>query len=180
MPDLRPADTLISYEKNAIRKMQRRMTQRILEELELNENSCVLDVGCGSGFSMEIVKCRVFGFDISSELLLGAKRKGIKNIVRANFKEIPFRDCVFDAVISVSALQQFEAKDRYDVEEHYFQIAKEFCRVLKRNGRAGIQFYPASEVEWKIAVKQFKKFFSGYIIEEGEGRKRKRYVILRK
>lgn len=183
MPDIRPVDTEKSYEKAAIRKTQVQMAQRILQELALDENSFVLDAGCGSGFSMEsalAISKNVFGFDISSELLLVAKRKGIRNLVRADFANIPFRENVFDAIISISALQWFYPKDEHDVKDHYAQIAKVFFRLLKSGGKAGLQFYPASEREWEIAVKCFKKLFGGYIIEEGEGRKRKRYLILEK
>lgn len=183
MPDIRPSDTEKSYEKAAIKKIQTAMARRILQELELEKKSLVLDAGCGSGFSMESANAlseNVFGFDISQELLLVAKRKGIKNIVRADFANIPFRENVFDAIISVSALQWFYPKDEHDVKYHYAQIAKEFFRLLKSGGKAGLQFYPASEREWEIAVKCFKKVFGGYIIEEGEGRKKKRYIILEK
>lgn len=183
MPDVRPIDTEKTYEKQAIRKTQIQIAQRILQEIELKEDSFVLDAGCGSGFSMETILQNTknnFGFDISSELLLVAKKKGIKNLVRAGFDEPPFRENIFDAIISVSALQWFYPKDEHDVKDHYAQIAKEFFRLLKSGGKAGLQFYPASEREWDIAVKCFRKLFGGYIIEEGEGRKRKRYIILEK
>ncbi len=183
MPDIRPIDTEKSYEKAAIRKAQIQMAQRILQELALSDSSFVLDAGCGSGFSMEsafAITNNSFGFDISSELLLVAKKKGIKNLVRASFNEPPFRENVFDAIISVSALQWFYPKDEHDLKDHYAQIAKEFFRLLKDGGKAGLQFYPATEKEWKIAVKCFRKLFGGYIIEEGEGRKKKKYLILEK
>ncbi|MFZ3077076.1 MAG: class I SAM-dependent methyltransferase [Candidatus Aenigmatarchaeota archaeon] len=183
MSDIRPIDTERSYEKAAIRKTQIEMAQRILQELTLDETSFVLDAGCGSGFSMENALAatkNVFGFDISSELLLVAKRKGIKNLVRADFESIPFRENNFDAIISLSALQWFDPKDEHDVKDHYAGIAKEFFRLLKSGGKAGLQFYPATEREWEIAVKCFRKLFGGYIIEEGEGRKKKRYLILEK
>lgn len=183
MPDIRPIDTEKSYEKAAIRKTQLQMAQRILQELALDENSFVLDAGCGSGFSMEsasAVTKNVFGFDISSELLLVAKRKGIRNLVHADFAAIPFRENIFDAIVSISALQWFNPKDEHDVKDHYALLAKEFFRLLKSGGKAGLQFYPATEREWEIAVKCFKKLFGGYIIEEGEGRKKKRYLILEK
>ncbi len=183
MPDIRPPDTEKSYEKSAIRKTQLRMAQRILQELALEKNSVVLDAGCGSGFSMEAASAfskNIFGFDISSELLLVAKRKGIKNLSRADFAAVPFRENLFDAIISLSALQWFSPKDEHDVKDHYARIAEEFFRALKTGGKAGLQFYPASEKEWEIAVKCFRKLFDGYIIEEGEGRKKKKYLILEK
>ncbi len=183
MPDIRPSDTEKSYEKAAIRKTQIQMAQRILQELALSDSSFVLDAGCGSGFSMEsalAITKNVFGFDISQELLLVAKRKGIKNLVRADFESIPFRGNAFDVIISVSAMQWFNPKDEHDVKDHYARLAKEFFRLLKSGGKAGLQFYPASERELEIAVKCFRKLFGGYIIEEGGGRKRKRYLILEK
>lgn len=183
MSDIRPADTEKSYEKAAIRKTQILMVQRILQELGLKKDFFTLDVGCGSGFSMEDVSAvskKLFGLDISPELLLVAKRKGIKNIVRADFEKIPFKENAFDMIISISALQWFNPRDEHDVKDHYALIAKEFFRLLKSGGKAGLQFYPASEREWEIAVKCFRKFFNGYIIEEGGGRKRKRYLILEK
>ena len=171
-----------NYDKNKrMKKIQTEMTKRALEFLELDKGK-VLDVGCGTGFSMQVIKdqgLEVIGIDISQPMLEIAKKKGFK-VKKADFQKIPFKDNEFDAIISISALQWVHGKSYEEILDYYAQTAKEFKRVLKRKGKAVFQFYPKTKKEFDLVIKIFKKFFKITIAEDfpDNPKKRKRYIIL--
>ena len=167
-----------------MRKTQTEMTQRIMSELELPPRSLVLDVGCGTGFSMQTVQqfgCVPVGMDISFDMLKLAKAKRMRFLIRGDFLRLPFKEKSFDALISVSTLQWVAGKTAEDIKDQYKMIAKESNRVLRPGGRAGIQFYPATPTEFEMVKRAFKSAaFGGHVLEEGSGKKLKRYLILQK
>ncbi|MBU5557621.1 MAG: class I SAM-dependent methyltransferase [Candidatus Aenigmatarchaeota archaeon] len=169
---------------SSIKKTQEEMTQHIMMELELPPRSLVLDVGCGTGFSMKVIEqfgCLPIGIDVSVEMLKLAKAKGMRLLVRGDWRNLPFRENSLDALISVSTLQWISGKTMEDVKRQYKKIATESNRVLKSRGKAGIQFYPATSAEFELVKKAFKgAAFGGHVTEEGSGKKLKRYLILQK
>ncbi|MFH1590105.1 MAG: class I SAM-dependent methyltransferase [archaeon] len=76
----------------------------IKENFEVKEDDLMLDVGCGTGFSSEVFKCKIIGLDPSAELL----KKCSFRTVKVGAEEIPFLDHYFDIVISVTAIHNFE------------------------------------------------------------------------
>lgn len=177
--------TALAYEKNKrMQKIQKEMTERAVELLGITHGR-VLDVGCGTGFSLKALKDAGFdvtGIDISDAMLDIARSKGF-NVKLADFRSLPFKANHFDAVVSVSALQWVHGKSYKDVVEYYRDIASEFKRVLKKNGRAVVQFYPKTEGEFSLCVNAFVR--AGFTVTIAEDypdvpKKRKRYIILRK
>lgn len=61
------------YESNTrIQTIQRQMAERAIELLNLEENSFVMDIGCGSGISGEVLTENNYiweGIDISRDML---------------------------------------------------------------------------------------------------------------
>ncbi|MFH0868184.1 MAG: class I SAM-dependent methyltransferase [Candidatus Woesearchaeota archaeon] len=91
----------------------------IKEALNIRNTDLLLDVGCGacvSGFN-----CRVLGIDPSVELL---KQNLGSQTILAKAENIPFRDNVFDKVISVTSMHNFD-----NIE----QSIKEIKRVGKKD-----------------------------------------------
>ena len=89
------------YEKNTrIQKIQREMTSRALEILELKPPASILDLGCGTGISMQVLKEAGFtvkGVDIAKPMLAIALQKGL-DVYEADFTvKIPFDSGNFDA-----------------------------------------------------------------------------------
>ena len=171
-----------NYEKNKRMKfIQKKMTQRALELLNL-EKGIILDVGCGTGFSMQEIQdsgFKVKGIDISQPMLDIAKKKGLM-VKKADFRKIPYKDNGFDAIISISALQWVHGKSYNEIVDYYSDTASEFKRVLKKKGKAVIQFYPKTKEEFNLMIKIFRKFFKIIIAEDFPDipKKRKRYIIL--
>lgn len=75
-----------------------------------------LDAGCGTGLStMELAKiCRkLVGVDISHRSLLKAREKVRGFFVRADVENLPFKDSIFDLVVSVTVMQNVPNPSRF-------------------------------------------------------------------
>jgi 18S rRNA (guanine1575-N7)-methyltransferase len=161
------------YDKSkSISKIQTNLTDLVLTELNLKPNSYILDAGCGSGISSSHLisnSHKVLGIDISKNMLELAKNKGIETL-HCSFEQILEKNNklnkTFDAIISISALQWVQGKNTLDEKEKYKKIAKEFHKILKENGKLGLQFYPSKEgLNLKQIFYIFKQSgFSGKII----------------
>ncbi len=163
---------------NAIRNIQHKITLRAIELAQWPKGARILDLGCGSGFSMEVLDSKGYksvGIDISDKMLQFAKESGF-DVRKADARELPFEDESFDGILSISMLQWLGKKD---VEK----VALECYRVLKQGGTGIIQFYPRSEDEMIRVGRAFVKagFTGEFAIDNPKNaRKRKIYLIVRK
>ncbi len=87
----------------------------IKENLEINSSDKLLDVGCGTGFSLDYFDCDCQGIEPSK---MGKEDR----IIKGKAENLPFKDNEFDIVISVTAIHNFD-----DIE----QGLKEIKRVGK-------------------------------------------------
>lgn len=157
----------------AFQRIQKKMTLEALKIGSFEIGSRVLDLGCGTGFSTKVLKDKGFkatGCDVNENMLYYAQEKGLK-VVKCDMKDLPFKDEEFDHLISISTIQWAKPKD-------YERIIEEAARVIKHS--AVIQFYPENEAEFKHFLSKTKKHFFAQVIKAGEGRKEKRYVMLKK
>ena len=81
----------------------------------------ILDLGCGTGLLQEFLQKKIYGVDISFQMLKRAKTKEV--VVQADMDFLPFFDSVFDAVLSFTSLQCLPSLD---------YIFGEVRRVLKK------------------------------------------------
>lgn len=103
--------------------------QRLLKTLIPNPNITAMDVCCGAGLYLSLLKEFVspnslYGTDISSGMLSLAK-KHCKNLTAASVYELPFPDNSFDMITASSALHHLD-----DIEK----AVSEIFRVLKPEG----------------------------------------------
>ncbi len=77
----------------------------IKEALNIKNNDLLLDVGCGTGLSSSL-NCKVIGIDPSLELL--KQNNNITEIILARAENIPFKNKIFDKVISVTSMHNFD------------------------------------------------------------------------
>lgn len=103
--------------------------------LPVTENSCILDLGCGTGLELEFYyqRCpsaKVTGIDLSSGMLAALEKKfagkDITLIVGSYFDE-PLGENIFDAVVSVESLHHF-------TKEEKMPLYANLCTALKENG----------------------------------------------
>ena len=94
------------------------ITNYLFDNLDLNKNNKILDIGCGSGFTTSICankvgnKGLVVGADISKPLLklLNQKYKKIKNIklIHTDIESYKFDEGYFDNVVSRFGIMFFD------------------------------------------------------------------------
>ncbi len=121
-------------------------TKKLVDSLEIRENTKVLDIACGKGstafYLAEKYGCQVVGIDISEELIKEAedtcKKKGLEDLVEFQLGDamnLPFNDEQFDVAISQGILVFVGDKTK---------TINEASRVIKNGGKAGWV-----ELSWK-------------------------------
>jgi ubiquinone/menaquinone biosynthesis C-methylase UbiE len=140
-----------------------KLTNLLLNNLEIPENPTILDLGCGSGYStFELARhCNYtgdfHGVDISPtsirNAVQSAKQKEISNISFhiGDVEELRFPESTFDIVLSNMCFQFIQDKKR---------ALSEAYRVLRPRGLVGflypgyLQYYEARELLIKV-VRQY-------------------------
>lgn len=112
----------------------------------------LLDVGCGTGLTTEAWECKRYGVDPAPKLLARARGKGEIEYKLAAAENIPYPDNYFDAVISVTAIQNFK-----DIEKGLSEIKR-----IGKN-RFVLSFLKKSEKREKI-INLIRKYFK---VEKG-------------
>jgi len=96
----------------------------------LSKNGLVLESGCGLGKWVLFFKNRGFkiiGCDIDYQALTSAKDYDPSAyLIRADVHNLPFKDCLFDAIISLGVIEHFKNGPH--------KILEETKRLLKPNG----------------------------------------------
>ncbi len=112
--------------------------RKFFHQLELNADSRLLDVACGSGgpalFTAHTTGCHVTGIDINqSGIRTGnqlAQARGLQSRVKFEHADasrlLPFPDASFDAIVSIDAMNHL-----YNRAE----VLEEWLRVLRPGGR---------------------------------------------
>jgi len=86
----------------------------------------MLDVGVGTGrfaFPLGERGLQIVGVDISVPMMRQARRKGLRGLVRADGRRLPFRDHTFDAVLIVHLLH---------LVNDWIEVVHEIGRVSSR------------------------------------------------
>ena len=153
----------------------------------------VLDMGCGTGFSSEILVSqgfKVVAVDILLDMIYNAKqKKGIYEeyesieLILADINHLPFRNSIFELTLSVSAynfiihgLEHIEEKNT-----RLYHTARMIFDILKPNGRVVIEFYPANEQELEMFTSSFiRNGFDGYYIKQRENQQSGQTFLLLK
>ncbi len=120
-----------TYDKYTFRYFMRRAQRNSINMIS-NKNFSALDVSCGTGEGLlmlrEKTSGRIAGVDISEEMLKIAKKKvGGKNIElkKGSVDKLIYDDETFDVVISTEAFHHYPNPEN---------AVKEMTRVLKKGG----------------------------------------------
>ncbi|KAK4647932.1 18S rRNA (guanine1575-N7)-methyltransferase [Podospora pseudocomata] len=201
----RPEDTLLAdvhYDdvearkyttSSRIQNIQASMTRRALELLDLKTPSLILDVGCGSGLSGEILSDIPpeeggphvwIGMDISPSMLDVALQRDVEgDLFLADIGQgVPFRAGTFDAAISISAIQWLCNAESSETSPQQ-RLARFFgglYQSLKRGGRAVCQFYPKNDVQKQMITSAAVKagFGAGMLEDDPDTKNVKVYLVL--
>ena len=146
-----------------MRRAQERIAYRVLELLELEPESSLLDIGSGPGYTSEVYRSEGYNvtcIDLIPAMVEKAKEKGFEAYEgdMRKIKEI-FINRKFDGAASVSALQWI--KDKQELQK----VAQGIYSILNRGAPLIIQFYPKSEQELKETASVFtQNGFNGQTI----------------
>lgn len=190
-PDLYYNDTTSrSYTTSSrIQHIQSLMTTRALSLLDLQHPSLILDIGCGSGLSGELLTASNhtwIGLDISSSMLSVARltRDVDGDLLLADMGHgLPFRPGSFDAAVSISAVQWLcNAESAHDADRPERRLARFFAGLfvgLRRGGRAVLQFYPRDSAQRDMICQAAIKagFGAGVLEDDGGTKNAKLYLV---
>ncbi|MFX0104677.1 MAG: methyltransferase domain-containing protein [Candidatus Hodarchaeota archaeon] len=161
--------------------------------IRTGKSPLVLDLGCGSGFSSEILienGFRVIGIDILYDMLskAGEKKKNFKEykdleLILADINYLPIKVNSVDHIISVSSynfithgLQNYGKKAKL-----LNDTAKYLNKILKNDGRVVIEFYPKDNQELKMFNKSFiNNGFEGFMVKNKPNQKSGQTFLLMK
>lgn len=176
-----------------IQNIQASMTRRALELLDLKSPSLILDVGCGSGLSGEILSSvepeeggphTWIGMDVSPSMLDIALQRDVEgDLMLADIGQgVPFRAGTFDAAISISAIQWLCSAETSDTSPvgRLTRFFNGLYASLKRGGRAVCQFYPKNDDQRQMITQAaVKAGFGAGMLEDDPGTKnQKLYLVL--
>ncbi len=153
----------------------------------------IVDLGCGTGFSTEILLERGFkvvGIDVLYDMLSKVKTKKnyMKNqknleLILADINYIPLRNSSINHALSISAYNfiTHKAESIRDKKKIANNTAKHLYKLMKSNGRIIIEFYPKNDNELEIFTSSFNNNgFSGFVIKQNPNQKSGQTFLLLK
>ncbi|UCC21293.1 MAG: class I SAM-dependent methyltransferase [Promethearchaeota archaeon] len=145
---------------------------------EMGESSLILDLGCGTGYSSEVLiqnGFRVVGVDILNDMLSKAREKKkiskeLKKLelILADINNLPIRNNSVDYIISISSYNFIiHGLENYGEKVKLLNnTGKNLNNFLKNKGRVVIEFYPKDDNELKIFNKSFiNNGFEGFVVK---------------
>jgi demethylmenaquinone methyltransferase/2-methoxy-6-polyprenyl-1,4-benzoquinol methylase len=105
----------------------------ILDKLKLKRKDKLLDVGCGTGFYLDLFDCDVTGVDLSEKLL--EQYKGEHQVILGSAESLDFPDNSFDIVMSITAIHNFENIEKGLKEIQRIGKDRFVFSVLKRSSK---------------------------------------------
>ena len=136
------------YESDAVSRRLATLQEAALEELALEGDDRLLDVGCGTGAAVRSaapVVARAVGVDLSAAMIARGRElaAGFRNVElrEADAEALPFADDAFTAVLCTTSLHHYPRPER---------AIAEIVRVLARGGRAVIGDYVTDRLTVRV------------------------------
>ncbi len=120
------------------------------------KNGLILDIGCGGGNEILAKKGRCIGVDFSTSSLKNAK-KIYSDVIKASINNLPFKDNLFESVVSLDVLGHIPAKEK-DV------VISEISRVLKKDGISAHFIETKSKDPITKKAEEYEELFYKYFI----------------
>ncbi|KIY43596.1 S-adenosyl-L-methionine-dependent methyltransferase [Fistulina hepatica ATCC 64428] len=171
-------------------QIQADMTYRALELLNLppEQPAFLLDIGCGSGLSGEILDEEGYiwaGVDIAPSMLQVALEREVEGdlFLQDIGQGFGFRPGSFDGAISISVLQWLlNAETSHESSSPPRRLARFFTTLhaaLRNPSRAVLQFYPScdAQVQLVTAAAQRAGFGGGIVVDYPNSNKAKKIFL---
>lgn len=178
------------YTNNSrIMEIQSSMSERAIELLALpDDRPCmILDLGCGSGLSGEVLEEQGHfwvGVDISQAMLnVALEREVAGDMLLGDLGQgVCFRAGSFDGAISISALQWLCNADKksHNPVQRLLKLFSSLYACLSRGKRAVFQFYPENADQIELVTQQAMKagFTGGLVVDYPESTKAKKMFLV--
>ncbi|CAG8782662.1 18919_t:CDS:2, partial [Racocetra persica] len=182
-------DEAKKYTSNTrIQSVQAELTYRALELLNLpDEPAYLLDIGCGSGLSGEILDEEGhmwIGMDISPAMLLevALDREVEGDLFLQDVGQgMGFRPGTFDGAISISVLQWLCNADHssHNPKSRLTRFFSTLYSSLRRGAKAVFQFYPENDDQCELLMNTAMRcgFEGGLVIDYPNSKKAKKYFL---
>ena len=185
-------------QKNTTLLCLRYLYDKRLDKLEKpdllkDEPFFILDLGCGTGFSTEILLergFRVVGVDVLHDMIskVKTKKNHLKNqnnleLILADINYIPLRSASINHIISISAYNfiTYRAESIRDKTRIVKNTAKYLYKLLKPDGRIIIEFYPKNNNELEMFTSSFTtNGFNGFVVKQNPNQKSGQTFLLLK
>ncbi|CAN8024586.1 hypothetical protein HPB47_000813 [Ixodes persulcatus] len=178
------------YTSNSrIMEIQSAMSERAIELLALPEDEChfILDLGCGSGLSGDVLEEQGHvwvGVDISQAMLnVALEREASGDMLLGDLGHgVCFRAGAFDGAISISALQWLCNADKksHNPVQRLHKFFSSLYACLSRGKRAVFQFYPENSDQIELVTQQAMKagFTGGLVVDYPNSSKAKKMFLV--
>ena len=121
----------------------------------LEPNSFILDAGCGNGKNMYRDDCYYTGADACIPFLAEMVSKKTKDYIGVNVKMLPFKNAIYDCVLSVAVLHHI-----YSYEDRV-RCIQEMIRVTRPGGKIFISVWSKNKthdygdtfIDWTLQKK---------------------------
>lgn len=160
------------HDNSRIAQVQASLTERALQLLDLpaDRRSYLLDIGCGSGRSGEVLDeagHTWVGVDVSPDMLAVAADEGSEgDLIHSDMGHgLQFRSGTFDGAISISAVQWlcYCQRREHNARHRLANFFQSLYTVMHRGARVVIQLYPDN-------ADQVRSGKRGRSAEDDEGR----------
>jgi ubiquinone/menaquinone biosynthesis C-methylase UbiE len=161
--------------------------------IEMRDSLLIVDLGCGTGFSSEILLengFKVIGIDILQDMIIKAreKKKNLKErkkyeLVLADINHLPIKTNKIDHIISISSYNfiTFGYENYGERVKLLGETARYLNKILKTGGRIIIEFYPKDDHELDIFTKSFiNNGFEGFMVKSNPRQKSGQTFLLLK
>ena len=143
-------------------RFEKKLRERGLELLDVQEGEAVLEIGFGTGYSLVEIARRVgatgkaYGIDVTPEMVELAKKRLEKEglaegveLCDGDAREMRYENRQFDAVYMAAALELFDTPD-------IPRVLAEIKRVLRPTGRLGVISMPKEGHEDSIILRFYE------------------------
>jgi 18S rRNA (guanine1575-N7)-methyltransferase len=195
-PSNTPTSNQVLFISSHIIEVQQFLTERAFELLNLQKEGplFLLDLGCGSGLSGEVLSefgHLWVGLDVSRSMLGRikltadvAKERQVEGdlFLQDLGQGLGFRPGAFDGAISISAIQWLCNADKssHSPKQRLMKFFSTLYSALARGSRAVFQFYPENTVQIELITNCALRcgFSGGVVIDFPNSTKAKKYYLV--